>query len=264
MEFNLHSFFLNTPLYTPIIIASSGDKSVLSRIFFERSGIREFEGYNPISKITTTYQMATGFAPADDYFFNFGGIQLLKIKCKRTDVHFSFLIKWEPDQNKIMKIGQFPSVADFHIDEIKQYKKVLSEDKLREITKAIGLAANGVGIGSFVYLRRVFEHLIDEAYKIALSDSAITFDKFQKARMDEKIKLLSDYLPDFLVKNKGMYSILSIGIHALQEEDCLAHFDTLRVGIEIILDEKLEEFKKKEKIEAAKKKLAKIKSEIKK
>jgi hypothetical protein len=61
-----------------------------------------------------------------------------------------------------------------------------------------------------------------------------------------------------------MYSILSLGIHELDEQTCLAHFDTLRVGIEIILDEKLEEFRKKEKTEAAKLKLAALRGEIKK
>jgi len=44
----------------------------------------------------------------------------------------------------------------------------------------------------------------------------------------------------------------------------LAHFDTLRVAIEIILDEKLDEFRKQEKIKAAKKKLEVLKGTIKK
>jgi hypothetical protein len=61
-----------------------------------------------------------------------------------------------------------------------------------------------------------------------------------------------------------MYSILSLGIHELDEQTCLAHFDTLRVGIEIILDEKLDEFRKKEKIQIAKQKLAGLKGQIKK
>ena len=70
--------------------------------------------------------------------------------------------------------------------------------------------------------------------------------------MDEKIEMLHSYLPSFLVENKTMYSIMSLGIHELNQQTCLAHFDTLRVGIEIILDEKLEIIKRKEKIEEAK------------
>jgi succinate dehydrogenase/fumarate reductase flavoprotein subunit len=82
--------------------------------------------------------------------------------------------------------------------------------------------------------------------------------------MDEKIDLLHNYLPSFLVENKSMYSILSLGIHELDEKTCLANFDTLRVAIEIILDEKLDEFRKQEKIKAAKKKLEALKGDIKK
>jgi len=36
-----------------------------------------------------------------------------------------------------------------------------------ELSTAIGLYSHGVGIGSLIYLRRVFEFLIDEAYNKA-------------------------------------------------------------------------------------------------
>ncbi len=152
-----------------------------------------------------------------------------------------------------MKVGQSPSIADLHISKLKDYDKVLPKDKLKEITKAIGLAANGVGIGSFVYLRRVFEFLIEEAHKAAKSDSDWKEDEYIKNRMTEKIDLLKHHLPNFLVENRSMYSILSLGIHELDENECLMHFDALKVGIEFILDEKVENQLKKEKIEAANK-----------
>ena len=145
-----------------------------------------------------------------------------------------------------------------HTGEIRQYKKLLSKNKLREFTRAMGLAANGVGIGSFVYLRRIFESLIDETKEIAIKNSEITNEDFQKHRMDEKIEKLSKHLPVFLVENRNLYSILSKGIHELEEDECLKYFDTMRVGIEIILDEKLEEQKKKTKISEARKKISTI------
>ena len=147
-------------------------------------------------------------------------------------------------------------MADFHVSEIKKYNKVLSGEKSKEFTRAIGLAANGVGIGSFVYLRRIFEHLITEAYALCLAEGTVTEEIYSRSRMDQKIELLSSHLPQFLVENKRMYSILSLGIHELDEKTCLSYFDILRVGIEIILDEKLEMLQKKEKILDAKKKLA--------
>jgi hypothetical protein len=109
-----------------------------------------------------------------------------------------------------------------------------------------------------------FEHLISEAFKKAQSDNTITEEEYQQSRMDEKIGLLHAYLPSFLVEKKSMYSILSLGIHELAEEVCLEHFQALRTGIELILDEKLDEIRKNEKIEAAKKKLDSIHAKVKK
>lgn len=63
--------------------------------------------------------------------------------------------------DKIIKIGQFPSVADLVILEIVKYKSVLSK-QYREFSKAVGLFVHGIGIGSFVYLRRIIENLVYE------------------------------------------------------------------------------------------------------
>ena len=133
----------------------------------------------------------------------------------------------------------------------------------QEFSKAIGLASPGVGIGSFVYLRRLFENLILEAYNSNLKDSIEKKEFFTK-RMDEKIELLKEYLPEFLVENKSLYSILSVGIHSLSENDCLNYFEAVKVGIELVLDEKLEILRKKEKAVKAKKSLGTIKEKIKK
>ena len=261
MSFKLETFIFDTPLYSPVKICA-GDDQELSALFGGTFS-RDFEGFNPYEKIDSTFKVTTNLISYSN-FFDDGGFNTIVVKCKRTDQQFRFYIKWRPSDNILIKVGQFPSVADFHIYEIKRYKKLLPDEKLKEFTRAIGLAANGIGIGSFVYLRRIFEHLIFEAYEKASSDGTVKESDFKISRMDQKINLLANYLPDFLVENKAMYSILSIGIHELDEKTCLAHFDTIRVGIEIILDEKLDELRKNEKVEAAKKKLARLKTEIKK
>lgn len=48
-------------------------------------------------------------------------------------------------------------------------------------------------------------------------------------------------LPDFLVSNIKIYSILSKGIHELDEEECKKSFPILRQAIEMILDQQIEE-----------------------
>jgi hypothetical protein len=261
MELTLSRFFFDIPIYSPIDI--DDDNYEIFKDIIDGSRKEEFDGYNPWKKVESTFVVTTDLIPGGSNFLDHGGYGAINIKCKRTDDIFRFYILWLPIDKQLIKIGQYPSVADFHISEIKQYKKLLPDEKLREFTRAIGLAANGVGIGSFVYLRRIFEFLVNDAFNRATEDGAIDTDAFRKSRMDEKLALLSHYLPEFLVINKGMYSILSLGVHELDEKTCLAHFDTLRVGIEIILDEKLEEFKKKEKIDAAKKKLDELKGKLK-
>jgi len=261
MEFNLEYFFFDLPIYTPLIIEDTNSDDFNS-LFYSKD--RRIEGYNPWRKNQSTFYISKTLTYDDTNAKSKEIFGTIELGCLRYNDLFRFYTLWDPKGKRLVKIGQFPSVADFHINEIKQYNKLLTNEKLKEFTKAIGLAANGVGIGSFVYMRRIFEYLILEAYNKAKNDNVLSELEFQRARMDEKIDLLHSYLPSFLIENKGLYSILSLGIHELSEEDCLTHFDTIRVGIEIILDEKLDEIRKNEKIEEAKKKLNKLKSEIKK
>lgn len=258
---NLTEFFFDIPIYTKITVEEENTEFL--RMVFGEIKV-DFDGFNPFTKLESTFRLISNLIPLNDDYLNDGGFANLDVKCKRTDNVFKFYILWNPEAKILTKVGQYPSIADFHISEIKQYAKLLPSEKLKEFTRAIGLAANGVGIGSFVYLRRIFEYLIGEAFNKAEADKAIKEGDFQRARMDGKIELLKLYLPQFLVDNKAMYSILSLGIHELDERTCLAHFDTMRIGIEIILDEKLDELRKKEKIIEAKNKILLLKNEIKK
>jgi len=256
MTLTLSKFFFDTPIYTPIEINKENIEEFKKII--DCTNKEEFDGFNPWKQVESTFVVITDLIPSGESQIKDLKYGIIKIKCKRTDNIFHYFILYNNDKKQLKKIGQYPSVADFHISEIKQYKKLLSKEKLKEFTKAIGLAANGVGIGSFVYLRRIFEYLIFETYKVCKDEGIVTEEEYKKARMDQKIALLSAHLPTFLVENKSIYSILSKGIHELEEDICLAHFDTMRVGIEIILDEKLDELKKKEKIEEAKKRISSL------
>jgi hypothetical protein len=256
----LSNFFFDTPIYKAIEIDSSNYETFKS--ITDSKTNEEFEGYNPRQKIESTFIVITDLQLYQNLYDKEGGFETVQIKCKRTDAIFHFYIVYDPSTKTLMKVGQYPSVADFHIYEIKQYTKLLPKEKLKEFARAIGLAANGIGIGSFVYLRRIFEHLIIEAYRKAKDEGVVSEADFQKARMDEKINLLHSYLPVFLVENKSIHSILSLGVHQLDEETCLTHFDTLRIGIELILDEKLDDIRKKEKIKLAKQKLDELKTHI--
>ena len=256
---SLSEFLFDYPLYTKVY----GEDAV--KIFSELKGSSfnklDIEGYNPVEKCDTTYSLYYGLGCYHDYeimndsysiSYRLHKVSLYDVhevilRCKRYGTLFHFLIRLdEMDDSKIIsKVGQYPSVADIHIGQVHKYDAVLKKEKMREFTKAIGLAANGVGIGSFVYLRRVFEFLVFEAVERAQKDDG-DFNKelFDKSKMNEKIKMLAGYLPEFLVENYKIYGILSKGVHELSEDECKEYFTVLRESIEMILDEKLERFKK--------------------
>ena len=178
----------------------------------------------------------------------------VELTCTRDGDHkLLFLLRIDKEERTIQKIGQYPSIADLNMHDVKKYAGVLEKTAFRELTKAIGLAAHGVGVGSFVYLRRIFEGLVEGAHQAAKNDEGWVEEEYEKARMGEKIQLLHHHLPSFLVENRAIYGILSKGVHELSEAECLDAFPAVKVGIEIILDAKLEEDARRKKLEAARK-----------
>lgn len=143
--------------------------------------------------------------------------------------------------HELTKIGQFPSKADMDFGILDEAHKELSADFRKELGTAIGLFSHGVGIGAFVYLRRIFEQLVEEARVSAVAARAIDEHDFSQARMVDKIKLLSGYLPSRLVNSANMYGVLSKGIHELSEEECKEKFGLVRQAIHLILSQRHEE-----------------------
>lgn len=163
--------------------------------------------------------------------------------------------------NSMMKIGQYPSIADMTFPELDVYKHVISKEDRKELGTAIGLFANGVGAGSYVYLRRILERLVYKA-KEAAAD-VIDNEMFEQARVAEKIKMLEGYLPDILVKNTTIYGILSKGIHELSEEECRKYFPVVKECIYQILGMWESERRKQVDEDALSKALSSISSSIK-
>ena len=135
--------------------------------------------------------------------------------------------------NSMMKIGQYPSVADMTFPELDAYKHVISKEDRKELGTAIGLFASGIGAGSYVYLRRILERLIYQAK--ATAGDQVNDEEFEQARVAERIKMLQGYLPEILIKNTTIYGILSKGIHELSEEECRKYFPVVKECIYQIL-----------------------------
>ena len=187
-------------------------------------------------------------------------VLVFKFVCSMNEEHHLDYVVLTTD-NSMIKIGQYPSIADMTFPELDDYKHVISKQDRKELGTAIGLFANGVGAGSYVYLRRILERLIDQA-KVRAGDK-VSDEEFEQARVAERIKMLQRYLPEILIKNKTIYGILSKGIHELSEEECREYFPVVKECIYQILGMWESERRKQADEDALSKALSSISSSIK-
>ena len=59
-----------------------------------------------------------------------------------------------------------------------------------------------------------------------------------------------------------MYGILSKGLHELSEQECLEAFPVMRVGIELILDEKIEAAEREKKVSGVSKAISALRGRL--
>ena len=214
--------------------------------------LSDADGRGKIDKANATFRLlqnAPAFAPFSEpvptthpysAFFLPSGIITRTFRCTRNSSHIMNFV-FRTTTKTIEKIGQHPSYADIALSGASRYRKALGE-QFPELRRALGLHSHGIGIGAFVYLRRIFEALVEEAHRVtALAEKWTPAQKeaYSNAKMADRIKLLKQGLPKFLVDNADIYGVLSVGIHALTETQCLQYFDVVRNGIELILEEKI-------------------------
>jgi len=80
--------------------------------------------------------------------------------------------------------------------------------------------------------------------------------------MEDKIAALSNVLPRALVENRATYSILSFGIHELDEDTCRKYFPVVRKAIITILEQDLNRKRELQQQEELKKEISRITSEV--
>lgn len=246
---SFQAFYFNTPLYEKLQINTEQINQYLMKPF-------TFDGYCPYCRRMSTFHRSAGAQLTgynDAYFLQLSQMKTDHLTCARQSSH-TIYFNCYLDASTLQKVGQFPSFADIAIDESKEYTKLLSKEDASEFHKAIGLAAHGVGIGSFVYLRRIFERLIHMRFEEFKDAEGWDGENYKKLRMSDRIQLLRNHLPEFLVRNKAIYSIMSVGVHELDEKECLAFFPVLRTSTIVILEEdkkKKEELQRQAELEKA-------------
>lgn len=181
----------------------------------------------------------------------------LEFSCPRSSEHVAIFV-FRVNNGILEKIGQSPSISEIAAPDLQVYRSILGDERLSELSRGIGLATHGVGAGALLYLRRIFESLIQETKIKAMKEGHTNEVLEKKAHMDEQILSLRGCLPDFLVENRSAYGIMSHGIHSLSEDECLNIFPLIRTSIELILDEILEKNNKEKKISNARNEIAKL------
>lgn len=148
----------------------------------------------------------------------------------------SYRLLFENDKLYLMKVGQYPSLHEFSEYSSNAYDKLIKKmDARDDFRNAIKMHTDGYNIAAYVYLRRVVEKII--LYVYGESQIECEYEEFKKLHLDKKIQTLKDFLPKFLYDNQQIYSIVSAGIHMLDEETCAEYFDILQTAVEIILSE---------------------------
>lgn len=180
----------------------------------------------------------------------------LEFFCPRNADHNAIFL-FRIFKGVLEKIGQSPSIAEIAAPDLQVYRSILGDERLSEFSRGIGLAAHGVGAGSLLYMRRIFESIIEEIKSQATEGGKWRGDA-ETNHMDKKILSLKEYLPEFLVENRKAYGIMSHGLHALTDNECLSIFPLIKTSIELILDGIIEKRTKEKKINKVRNDMAKL------
>jgi len=268
----IENIFLKDSLYSQYKLDLLSDEEILSIIFYYESTsftnkLKTLDSYCTVCKKETTFiskesnrdALYETIAHLNETAFGdelnlkpilekFGTFERV-FKCPRPlsneshDQIYFFRVK----DSQLVKVGQTPSIADLENKNIDKYR-ALNENIYQELNRAIGLSSHGIGVGSFLYLRRIIEkHIVAPKLQALIESGKNTAEEIYSADFKKKIEILKDQLPPFLVDNKKIYSILSKGVHELEEQECRDFFPVLRTSIEIILDEKIEQIEREKK-----------------
>lgn len=153
-------------------------------------------------------------------------------KCTNKDEHrYLMMISIELKNGNfiVRKIGQNPSMITVKEFDFDKYKKILDRLNAYDDYKKADLSnAEQFYVGSYAYLRRIFEKMI----YYYLGD-----DKIEDDHMDKKIEAVKEeFDPRVRKLLKNLYGILSVSIHELDEEQSKEYYEYLKAIIDMQLE----------------------------
>ncbi len=184
---------------------------------------------------------------------------------KRDNLIYSLLLYVEKNKEnyKITKVSSYPSleiipeyICDFDKKLNNKNEKTLFVDNYK---KAIQSAKKGLYAGAFLYIRRIFEKMINYIAETKLDEEKKSNYKNKKTKMEDKLKLIKNYIPHYEeISYKNFYSILSKGIHTLPDETCKEIYIIVKETIEMTTYQIYKEDKENKRISKIQSSLSKI------
>jgi hypothetical protein len=156
--------------------------------------------------------------------------------CRNSQRHF--FVFMDAGAKTLTKVGQYPP---WDISGDKKLEGRLGEH-VRYYRRGLICESQGYGIGAFSYYRRIVEEIIDELLDDVsalltgqdLTKYAAALEETKKTRVaQDKIALVKDLLPTILRPNgtnplDTLHSLLSDGMHARSDYECLEDAETCR------------------------------------
>jgi hypothetical protein len=231
---SLASILLEYPLYS-VIPKSDGFGPLMKSM---RHDGFQFDAHCVYCKSSSTFKASKSSLNADTAYkieaaLKNGFFDISSYCTRHGHIYTYNFLLWN---DGLQKTGQYPSLEDVAGADIEKYRSQLKGGAFQELRRATGLASHGIGIGAFVYLRRIFERLIYEHRDEAQKASG-PIEGFDGLRMEEKIAALKEVLPKAIVKHRAAYSILSKGLHELTEDECKLYFPAVRAAIIQMLEQ---------------------------
>ena len=245
-------------------ICNSNQTFIFSEPFFEGKNLYKIARYKGlIGGTTLAGSGGMSYTPPRE---NIKGFLCLVYKCAKCQQERAIFLIGISDE-KIMKIGQYPSIDISLPDEI----KILKDDTIEELYKKGKTSENfGYGIGSFAYYRRIVELKIDELLEkikeFFPEDKKKVYDKCLKdvrkeKNTEKKIDIVKDIVTDEIISNnllKNIYTLLSVGIHSLSDEECLNSAQSLREFLLLLIKQIEDKKEDKRRLISAQKNIEKI------
>ncbi len=260
-KFPVVDWFKQLALYTPVDIGPSSPPAVKAILTFTGKldfycpncaqeatfeGILSTETQNSIS---SEIMAIKGFGFASGFWTQH--VFSKQLNCTRAAHSVSYYFQLQ--NGKLLKVGQFPAIADIHYGEVRHYLPILGEARSRDIQQAIALASSNQGIAAYSYIKKLFASLLDDAQQRALSANHAQANHAQAsyASYQQRVSALAAYLPEFIVQHPEFYSLLDEPLESLSDSQCLAAFDALKTAVMFMVDHKMAQYQYQQRLQEA-------------